>query len=198
MLKARAMRTFALLLALCAVACQTSSAAARPDSAAKPESAASPETAPKPQSAKSDLTLMPQPMRIDQPALVAALVQKYGEASRPRAERGVKQVAAYWRAQDGNADALREFVTGSFVADEKQQDALLTRFSAVDEQIGGHLLEIGRALRSFSELELGPQMDVDPALRLARRRRAPDRRPVLLEARVRRAAQLSAARRCRS
>ena len=63
-------------------------------------------------------------------ALVTAVVQKHGEASRARATRGVHQVVAYWRAQDGDAEALRAFVVDSFVADPQQQAALLQRFSA--------------------------------------------------------------------
>ena len=97
----------------------------------------------------------------DGPALVAALVQKHGEASRARAERGVKQVAASWRPEDGDAAALRGFVLESFVPDPPAQEALLKRFSMAFEQIDGHFNEIGRALRSWSELELGPQMPVD-------------------------------------
>jgi hypothetical protein len=146
MLKARAMRPIALLLALPLVACQTPAAAEKP--------------AGKPAEAKA-LYMTPLPVRLDQAALVSSLVQKHGEAARPRAERGVKQVADYWRPQDGDAEAARDFIISSFIADEKQRDLLLARFSAADEQIGGHLLEIGRALRSWSELELGPQMDVD-------------------------------------
>src|SRR5205085_1525686 len=38
---------------------------------------------------------------------------------------------------------------------------LLRRFSAAFEQIDGHMLEIGRALKSWNELELGTQMEVD-------------------------------------
>src|SRR5207302_1628977 len=129
-----------ILAALCAVACKTPSAAEKP-----PEAAAAPAAAARPDTA----------------ALVTALVQKHGEPSRARAERGVKQVAAYWRAEDGDAAALRGFVEESFVADPQQLEALLQRFSAASEQIGGHMLEIGRALRSWSDLELGPQMDVD-------------------------------------
>ncbi len=87
--------------------------------------------------------------------LVAALVQKHGEASRARAERGVKQVLALWRPQDGD---LRAFIESSFIADPA---LLLQRFSKAFEQIDGHLLEIGRALRSWNELELGPQLPVD-------------------------------------
>ena len=95
---------------------------------------------------------------VDQAALVAALVQKHGESARARAERGVKQVAAFWRAQDGDAAALKAFVEESFADDP---DPLLKRFSAAFEQIDGHLNEIGRALRSWSELELGPELPVD-------------------------------------
>src|SRR5205823_3980853 len=83
----------------------------------------------------------------------ASLVRKHGEASRARAERGVRQVSAYWRADDGDAGALRAFVEDAFVADPQQLDALLGRFSAAFEQIDGHMLEIGRALRSWNELE---------------------------------------------
>jgi hypothetical protein len=73
----------------------------------------------------------------------------------------VKQVAAYWRAEDGDAAALKGFALESFVSGAQAQEALLKRFSSAFEQIDGHLLEIGRALRSWSELELGPQQDVD-------------------------------------
>ena len=99
-----------------------------------------------------------QRSQIDAPSLVAALVQRHGEASRARAERGVKQVTAYWRPEDGD---LRGFALESFVADAPGQEALLKRFSMAFEQIDGHFLEIGRALRSWSELELGPQLPVD-------------------------------------
>src|SRR5438067_2533621 len=95
---------------------------------------------------------------VDQAALVAALVQKHGESARARAERGVKQVAAFWRAQDGDAAALKAFVEESFADDP---DPLLKRFSSAFEQIDGHLNEIGRALRSWSEVELGPELPVD-------------------------------------
>src|SRR5438132_11262942 len=100
---------------------------------------------------------------VDQAGLVAAVVRKHGEPSRARAERGIRQVSAYWRTDDGDAAALRAFVEDAFVADPQQLDALLGRFSAAFEQIDGHMLEIGRALRSWNELELGPQMDVDQA-----------------------------------
>lgn len=124
------------LLILWLLACQTPAAALQP---AEPPAAPAADTA----------------------AVVAALVQKHGEGSRARAERGVKQVAAYWRAGDGDAKEMRSFIEESFVSDAAGQQALLKRFSAALEQVDGHLLEIGRALRSWSELSLEPEMDVD-------------------------------------
>jgi hypothetical protein len=100
------------------------------------------------------------PPAIDQASLVSALVAKHGESARARAERGVRQVAAVWQPEDGDP---RAFVLASFVADPARLDALLGRFSAAFEQMDGHILEIGRALRSWSELELGPAMDIDQA-----------------------------------
>src|SRR4051812_44541668 len=137
--KSRPMRSFPISLALCAaLGCKTPSAVEKPTDAT---------------AAKT--------VQVDQAGLVSALVQKHGEEARPRAERGVRQVTAYWRAQDGDAATLKAFVEEAFVSDPQQLDALLKRFSAAFEQIDGHLLEVGRALRSWSELELGPQMEVD-------------------------------------
>jgi hypothetical protein len=126
------MRTTIVLCVALALGCKTSASAEKPDAPAKVD--------------------------IDQPELVAVLVKIHGEAARARAERGVRQVAAYWRAADGDPAA---FVAESFVSDAAQLEGLLKRFSAAFEQMDGHLLEIGRALRSWNELELGPQMDVD-------------------------------------
>jgi len=93
--------------------------------------------------------------------LVRLLVQKSGEGQRARAERGVTQVAALWRAQDGDAAARRDFVLESFIADPAQLDQTLVHFEKALEQVDGHLLEVGRALRSWSELEVGPQLPID-------------------------------------
>src|SRR5689334_6422316 len=68
-------------------------------------------------------------IEIDQAALVNALVLKNGEDSRARAERGIRQVAAFWRAGDGDIGVLRNFVEESFLSDPQQLDMLHQRFS---------------------------------------------------------------------
>ena len=141
---------FALALMAASLACQTPAAAEKKDAPAAPGAEKAAEKAAAKAAEKAAAP--------DAAGLVAALVQKHGEPARPRIERGVKQVLAYWRAEDGDP---RDFVLEQFVADPAQADALLTRFSLATEQMNGHLLEIGRALRSWSELELGPQFPVD-------------------------------------
>ena len=50
----------------------------------------------------------------------AELVTTYGEGQRARIERGLKQVADFWRKDDGDAPAYEEFVRNNF-ADNRPQ-----------------------------------------------------------------------------
>src|SRR5712691_8659424 len=95
------------------------------------------------------------------PDIVAALVHKHGEGQRARAERGMRQVALLWRAQDGDEKALRAFAEEWFVSHPAQLETLLGRFEYAFEQVDGYFLDLGRELRRWSELELGPQMPID-------------------------------------
>ncbi|MBI2212232.1 MAG: hypothetical protein HYU52_01180 [Acidobacteria bacterium] len=90
-----------------------------------------------------------------------ALVAKYGEGVRSRANRGLKQVASLWRDGDGDAEAFDEFVTSNFAGDEASYKALLTRMDFLHEQLDGTMLELGRAFRWQTDLDLGPIMPFD-------------------------------------
>jgi hypothetical protein len=104
------------------------------------------------------------PVTGDPASLTAALVRLHGEGVRERAERGVLQVLAFWRAEDGDALALDQFVQSAFIADAgllaKTRDRLAEAFEAAD----GHLLEIGRTWREGAELERGPELPIDALL----------------------------------
>lgn len=91
-------------------------------------------------------------------ALKAELVKQVGEPHQVRLERGVDQVAALWRPTDGD---LAAFVKANFITDSKQLDETFKRFESNLEQLDGHFLEIGRALRSPVELDLGAPLPVD-------------------------------------
>ena len=91
------------------------------------------------------------------------LVAKYGEAQRPRIERGLKQVADFWRPQDGDAAAFEEFVRTNFAGDPETLDAMFTRFERLLEALDGHMVELIITFRKQSDLDVGPILPFDQA-----------------------------------
>ncbi len=85
-------------------------------------------------------------------ATVASIVGRHGEGARARAERGVRQVARRWQRSDGDAAAFGAFCEQHFVADPGERRRLLDRFETALEQVGGHLHEMRRTLRRWSDL----------------------------------------------
>jgi hypothetical protein len=83
------------------------------------------------------------------------LITKYGEAQRPRLQQGLKQVASFWRAEDGSAAMFEDFVRTNFAGDQTTLDVMFNRFEYLLEQLNGHLTEIGREFRQQSDLDLG-------------------------------------------
>ena len=92
------------------------------------------------------------------------LSAKYGEAARPRLSRGLRQVAEFWRAPDGDAAAFEEFVRSQFAGDAKTLDALFERMEFAFETLDGHMLEMSRDFRKQSDLDLGPIYPFDETL----------------------------------
>ena len=96
--------------------------------------------------------------------LESELVSKYGEEQRPRLQRGMKQVADFWRAEDGDQAAFEDLVRTHFAGDPVTRDALFTRLQFILESIYGHMTEIGRDLQWQSDLDLGPVYPFDEIL----------------------------------
>jgi hypothetical protein len=96
--------------------------------------------------------------------LETELVAKYGEGQRARLQRGMKQVAAFWRAEDGDAAAFEDLVRTHFAGDQVTLDALFNRMQFILESIYGHMTEIGRDLQWQSDLDLGPVYPFDELL----------------------------------
>jgi hypothetical protein len=95
---------------------------------------------------------------------IRQLAAVHGEGQRPRIERGVRQVAALWRDEDGDAGAFESFVQSQFAGDQAALDALFGRLEHSFEQVDGHLLEVTRALRAPVDLDIGPLLPVDEIL----------------------------------
>lgn len=89
------------------------------------------------------------------------LLQKYGEIQKERIERGLKQVADFWRAEDGGAADFEAFVLRHFAGDQQNLDAMFDRYQWILEKIGGHMNEITLALRWQSDLDIGPILPFD-------------------------------------
>ena len=109
------------------------------------------------QAAKIDLT--PSMQKLQQ-----ELGTKYDDATRARLDRGMRQVAAYWRAEDGDAEVFENFVRDNFAADQKSLDDTFNRFEFILESIDGHMLEINRDLARQATLDIGPILPMDETL----------------------------------
>jgi hypothetical protein len=93
--------------------------------------------------------------------LETEMVAKYGEAQRARINRGLKQVADFWRAEDGDAAVFEEFVRTHFAGEQKTLDTMFERFQYNLEQVDGHMQEVGREFRQQSDLDAGPILPFD-------------------------------------
>jgi hypothetical protein len=105
------------------------------------------------------------------PALAAASAQakarlreKHGPDEGARIDRGVDQVARYWRASDGDAQAFAALVEGEFVPSGEPLDATFGRFEFALERLNGYFTSMVRDLRSFADLDRGPLLPVDRRL----------------------------------
>ena len=96
--------------------------------------------------------------------LETELVAKYGEAQRARLQRGMKQVADFWRAEDGDQAAYEDVIRTHFAGDQAALDALFNRMQFVLESTYGHMAEIGRDLRWQADLDIGPVLPFDEIL----------------------------------
>jgi hypothetical protein len=92
------------------------------------------------------------------------LVAKYGEAQRPRIHRGLKQVAQFWRGEDGDDTAFQSFVMENFAGDATTLDALFNRMQFAFESLDGHLAEISRDWKWQSDLDLGTVYPFDETM----------------------------------
>lgn len=96
--------------------------------------------------------------------LETELTAKYGEAQRARLQRGMQQVAEFWREEDGDQAAFEELVRTHFAGDQATLDALFNRMQFILESTYGHMSEIGRDLKWQSDLDIGPVLPFDEIL----------------------------------
>ncbi len=69
-----------------------------------------------------------------------------------RASEGVGRVANRWQESDGDGVAFKSFCETNFVDSDEDRSRLLDRFESAMGSIGGHLYEIRRHLRRWTDL----------------------------------------------
>jgi hypothetical protein len=100
-------------------------------------------------------------MKASQKKLENELVAKYGEAQRARLQRGLQQVAEFWRASDGDEATFESFVRDNFPGDQVTLDVMFARIQRLLEQLYGHMHEINREFRQQGDLDAGPILPFD-------------------------------------
>jgi hypothetical protein len=89
------------------------------------------------------------------------LIAKYGGSQSARVGRGLRQVAEFWRAEDGDAAAFEGFVLSNFAGDQATLDTMFNRYQRLLEQLNGHMQEISREFRQQADLDAGPVLPFD-------------------------------------
>src|SRR4029453_7536289 len=106
----------------------------------------------------------PDAMKDTMTKLENELAAKYGEAERPRFQRGIEQAARFWRKEDGG-DAAFGGVGRQFMApDSVVRNALFSRMEFSLESLDGHMNEIARDFRRQADLDLGEIYPFDEVL----------------------------------
>jgi hypothetical protein len=80
---------------------------------------------------------------------------KYGKEQTARIQTGIKQMGAYWRVEDGDAEAFESFVRDNFAGDEETLEAMFSRFQEHLEVLNGHLDRITLNFREQADLDRG-------------------------------------------
>ena len=81
-----------------------------------------------------------------------------------RASEGVHRVANRWQDSDGDSDEFKTFCEEHFVTTNEDRTRLLERYEIAMGSISGHLYEIGRHLRRWTDLRGDEMPKVDNAM----------------------------------
>jgi len=93
--------------------------------------------------------------------MTSELVATHGEGVRNRATSGLRQVADFWRKEDGDAATFEGFTRRHFAGDAAALDTMFNRFERLLEVYNGHMTEIVREFRQQVDLDYGPIQPYD-------------------------------------
>jgi hypothetical protein len=94
-------------------------------------------------------------------SVIDSLVQVYGEAQKPRIEKGVSQAAALWRESDGSIEEFEKFSFENFVGKPDELDKVFHKLSRNFELLVGHYNKISVGLKEPMHLVGDPLITID-------------------------------------
>lgn len=101
-----------------------------------------------------------KPAAIGEDAITDAIAQ-ITATDHDRMERGVRQVARLWRAEDGTAEDFKTFCKENYINNEAERKAVFERISFYMEGIGGFFNQMILRLRWNTDLDTGPLYPID-------------------------------------
>ncbi|NJK87470.1 MAG: hypothetical protein HC906_17290 [Bacteroidales bacterium] len=87
--------------------------------------------------------------------VIDSLLQKYGEDQQFRIERGVNQVAKFWKKEDGDENGFGDFCITNFIADSMALGEFFTKIERNMELLTGNYARLILQLKEPLELEMG-------------------------------------------
>ena len=92
---------------------------------------------------------------------IDGLVSMHSDARRERIDKGVRQAAQMWRAEDGTPQDFENFCRENFIADPQVLQQTSDHFEQYFESLFGHFAEMGRDLTWYLDVESGPMLPID-------------------------------------
>lgn len=99
-------------------------------------------------------------------SVITALREAHPDAKPNTIQQGVAAVARFWRKEDGDEAAFRSLCLDHFVSEPAEHARLVTRLETALSVVTGHLNEIRRNLRRWSDLQGDEFEGVDDVLAL--------------------------------
>lgn len=92
---------------------------------------------------------------------IAKLTAKYGDAAKPRIEKGIIQAASLWTAKDGTVEEFQGLCNDYFVGDPDKLKVLFSRLQDNYEALFGRFNMISLDLKRGMHLSIGDMLNVD-------------------------------------
>ena len=93
--------------------------------------------------------------------LIDSLLNRNSESDRFRIERGVRQVADFWKKEDGDISAFKDFCQNYFIPAGEKLDVFFAKTERNNEILTGNFARLALQLREPLELETGEITPID-------------------------------------